>query len=366
MKTLGELPFATADLPGVGGQIGPEPEDFRVDELPAYLPSGSGDHVYVRVRKRELTTQSAVALLARAAVVKERDIGHAGLKDKHAVTTQWFSLPKTPLAPERWSLPVGLELLEVSQHVNKLRTGHLRGNRFTLALTGVDNAALVRARAILDRLAQSGLYNYFGQQRFGVRGDNLQRALGWLRGQERVARHQVRFLSKLYPSVIQSEVFNRYVVLRIAHGLQQPLPGEVVRLEGSGSMFVVEDPEREASRLVARDIHLTGPITGPKMKKAERSARELEDRAIRETGLEPADIDALGRHAAGTRRDLLVFPGQTEVTWEGDRLVISFELPAGSYATVLVREVTRSDGESASAETASSPPSSEDPALDDD
>jgi tRNA pseudouridine13 synthase len=346
MKAIGELPYATADLPGVGGLIGPEPEDFRVDEIPAYAPSGSGDHVYVRIRKRGLTTQSAVALLARAAVVKERDIGHAGMKDKHAVTTQWFSLPRTPLAPERWSLPVGLELVEASRHVNKLRTGHLLGNRFTIALTGVDNAGLVRASAIMDRLAQSGLYNYFGQQRFGMRGDNMARALAWLRGEERVARHQARFLSKLYPSVIQSEVFNRYVVLRIGHGLASLLPGEVVRLEGTGSMFVVEDPEREASRFAARDIHLTGPITGPKMLRAQRSARELEERALREAGLEPADLDALGRHVPGARRDLLVFPKNVDVSWQGDRLTISFDLPAGSYATVLVREVTRIEGES--------------------
>ncbi|HVJ14668.1 MAG TPA: tRNA pseudouridine(13) synthase TruD [Polyangiaceae bacterium] len=357
MKALGELPYATADLPGVGGQIGPEPEDFRVDEIPAYLPSGSGDHVYVRVRKRGLTTQSAVALLARAAVVKERDIGHAGMKDKHAVTTQWFSLPRTPLAPEKWSLPVGLELLEASRHVNKLRTGHLIGNRFTIALTGVDNAGLVRAQAILERLAQNGLYNYFGQQRFGMHGDNMTRALAWLRGEERVARHQARFLSKLYPSVIQAEVFNRYVVLRIQHGLQQLLPGEVVRLEGTGSMFIVEDPEREGSRFAARDLHLTGPITGPKMLRAQRSAREIEERALREAGLEPADLDALGRHVPGSRRDLLVFPKNVDVAWVGDRLAFSFELPAGSYATVLVREVTRAD--------TPTPPPAEDSGSDD-
>ncbi len=357
MKALGELPFATADLPGVGGRIGPELEDFRVDEIPAYLPSGAGDHVYVRVRKRGLTTQSTVALLARAAVVKERDIGHAGMKDKHAVTTQWFSLPRTPLSPERWSLPAGLELLEASRHVNKLRTGHLNGNRFTISLIGVDNAALVRAQAILQRLAQSGMYNYFGQQRFGMHGDNMARALAWLRGEERVARHQARFLSKLYPSVIQAEVFNRYVVLRSAHGLEQLLPGEVVRLQGTGSMFIVEDPERESSRLAARDIHLTGPITGPKMLRAQRSAREIEERALREAGLEPADLDALGRHVPGARRDLLVFPGQVEVTWQGDRLVISFELPAGSYATVLVREVTRAES--------ASPPAPEEAGTDD-
>jgi tRNA pseudouridine13 synthase len=249
---------------------------------------------------------------------------------------------------------VGIEIVEASRHTNKLRTGHLIGNRFTIALTGVDNAGLVRAQAVLDRLAQSGLYNYFGQQRFGTRGDNLARALAWLRGEEQVARHQARFLSKLYPSVIQSEVFNRYVLLRIASGPERLLPGEVVRLSDSSSMFVVEDPDRESSRLQTRDIHLTGPIIGPKMLRAQRSAQELEERAVRETDLESADLEALGRHVPGSRRDLFVFPAGVEVTWHEDRLVLSFELPAGSYATVLVRELTRAETGAGRAEERSS------------
>jgi tRNA pseudouridine13 synthase len=338
-----ELPLSTADLPGVGGKLGREPEDFQVDEVPAYLPSGTGEHVYVRVRKRELTTRAAVGMLARAASVRERDIGYAGLKDKHAVTTQWMSLPQSPLSPESWKLPPGLELLEASRHNNKLRTGHLNGNRFTIGLVGVDDAGLVRARAILDRLVRDGLYNYFGDQRFGASGDNLVHALAWLRGTERVPRHRERFLGKLYPSVIQSEVFNRYLTLRAAQGLDKLLPGEVVRLDGTGSVFVVEEAEKEQSRFVARDIHPSGPIVGPKMRRAARLALDLEERAIAEAGLTSADIEALGRHVPGTRRDLLVFPKSAEVAWRDDRLVVSFELPAGSYATVLIRELIRKD-----------------------
>ncbi len=354
MPTPLELPFATADLPGVGGRIGAEPEDFRVDEVPLYFPSGEGEHWYVRIRKRRLTTRAAVAQLARAAGVRERDVGAAGLKDKHAVTTQWLSLPRTPLSPERWTMPEGIELVEFSRHNNKLRTGHLTGNRFTIGLVGLDNAALVRARAILDRLVRSGLYNYFGEQRFGMHGDNLERALAWLRGDERLPRHQERFLTKFYPSVIQSEVFNRYVTLRAARGLEQLLPGEVVRLDGSGALFVVEDPEREAPRLEARDVHLSGPLVGPKMLRAQRLASELEQRAERDAGLSPNDVTELGRHVPGGRRDVLVFPKQAELVWRDDRLVVSFELPAGSYATVLVRELTRAEPNQESAEE--SPP----------
>jgi tRNA pseudouridine13 synthase len=338
-----ELLLSTADLPGVGGSLGREPEDFQVDEVPAYAASGAGEHVYVRIRKRELTTRAAIGMLARAASVRERDIGYAGLKDKHAVTTQWLSLPKSPLSPESWKLPPGLELVEVSRHNNKLRTGHLSGNRFTVGLVGVDDAGLVRARALLDRLERDGLYNYFGDQRFGSDRDNLSHALAWIRGTERVPRHRERFLSKLYPSVIQSEVFNRYLTLRAAHGFEKLLPGEVVRLDGTGSLFVVEEPEKEQPRLAARDIHPSGPIVGPKMRRAARLASDLEERAIAEAGLTSTDIETLGRHAPGTRRDLLVFPKDVEVSWSGDRLVVSFELPAGSYATVLIRELIRKD-----------------------
>jgi tRNA pseudouridine13 synthase len=338
-----DFPLSTADLPGVGGALGREPEDFQVDEIPAYTPSGSGDHVYVRIKKRALTTRAAVGMLAKAAGVRERDIGYAGLKDKHAVTSQWISLPKSPITPESWKLPPGLELLEVSRHNNKLRTGHLSGNRFTIGLVGVDDAGLVRASALLDKLERDGLYNYFGEQRFGAGGDNLSRALAWLRGEERVPRHRERFLSKLYPSVIQSAIFNRYLTLRAARGLDQLLLGEVVRLDGTGSWFVVEEPEKEQPRLVARDVHPTGPIVGPKMRRATRLAQELEERANAEAGLTSTDIEALGRHVPGTRRDLLVFPKGAEVAWRGDRLVVSFELPAGSYATVLIRELIRKD-----------------------
>ena len=123
-------PFCTSALPAVGGAIGPEPEHFRVDEIPAYAASGEGEHCYVRIEKRLLTTPEAVKLIAEVAGVDARDIGYAGLKDKHAVTTQWLSLPKKSVPAEQWKLPDRLRVLESSFHANKLRTGHLTGNRF--------------------------------------------------------------------------------------------------------------------------------------------------------------------------------------------------------------------------------------------
>ncbi len=333
-------PFWTTALPGIGGRIGPLEEDFVVEEIPAYTPSGSGEHWYVRVQKRGQNTRDAALALSRAARVGERDVGYAGMKDKHAITTQWFSLPGASAPPDTWSLPEGLSLLEVSRHANKLRTGHLRGNRFRIAL--VETSETGAARALLEHLSQHGLANYFGPQRFGHEGRNLGEALAWLRGETRLPRSRERFLTKLYPSVVQSEVFNRYVTRRLELGREALLAGEVVRIEDSSAHFVVEDVEREAPRYAASEIRLTGPLPGPKLRRGIGRALELELEAERATGLGEKELASLAPHAPGTRRDVLVFPRGVSVDATADRLVLGFELPAGSYATELVRELSRS------------------------
>ena len=336
-------PLRTADLPKVGGSLGPNPEDFVVDEIPAYLPSGQGEHVYVRVKKRLMTTRDAALALSRSAHVSERDVGYAGMKDKHGVTTQWFSLPRTARDPEHLALPPELEVLEVSRHGNKLRTGHLRGNRFALGIVDVPPGGIERARALLERLVEQGLFNTFGAQRFGRDGENLATALAWLRGETSLPRSRERFLSKLYSSAIQAEAFNRYAIARAELGLGRLVPGEVVRLGGSGSFFVVERPENEVPRLLAGDIALTGPLPGPKLRPtATGDGLELEKQVLEELGLGAEELRTLSAHAPGTRRDLVVRPEHTDVRGEDDRLVIRFELPSGSYATEVLRELLRS------------------------
>jgi tRNA pseudouridine13 synthase len=339
-------PLWTTALPGTGGAIGDSLEDFQVDEVPAYLPSGAGEHVYVRVQKRGMTTRDAVLALSRAASVPERDIGYAGMKDKHGVTSQWLSLPGSAKAPDTWVLPPELTVLESSRHGNKLRTGHLRGNRFRIGLTGTVPGAAENARAILALLRERGHANYFGAQRFGREGRNLVDALAWLSGERRLPRGRERFLVKLYASVVQSEVFNRYATRRIELGVERILAGEVVRLAGAGASFVVTDPVVEQPRLTARDLCLTGPMPGPKMRAAAAAALELEMTVLAELGLTEAALNELGRHAPGTRRDLLVPLEEARVSEEGDRLVLEFGLPAGSYATGVVRELTRSGADS--------------------
>lgn len=334
-----EPPVCTADMPGTGGTIGREPEDFRVDEIPAYSPTGEGEHRYVRIEKRLMTTPEAVRIIAEAAGVEPRDIGYAGLKDKQGVTTQWLSLPRKSAEPEQWVLPAGLRILESSFHGNKLRTGHLSGNRFAINIVDVGADASDRARALLDRLTSHGVPNYFGAQRFGRGGENVPRALEWIRQGAR--RRLSSFLLKLYPSVVQAEVFNRYLTLRQDAALAPLLNGEVVRLEGSGAVFCVEDAAQELPRLERREIHRTGPMLGPKMRPARDEPARLEAEAMRAVSLEEAALETLARFAPGTRRDLLVYPQEARFTADGPRLRLEFALPAGSYATVLVREFTR-------------------------
>lgn len=334
-------PVLEPELPPVGGRVGPEPEDFQVDELPAYAASGQGEHQYVLARKRLLTTPELVRRLARACGVNERDVGYAGMKDKYAVTTQWLSVSTKTQLTTALDLGPGVELLQVTRHDNKLRTGHLLGNRFTITLVGVHEQALERARAIADGLRREGLPNYFGAQRFGHAGRNLTDAISWLR---RGARGRNRFEQKLFPSVVQSELFNRYLSARLALGARQLLEGEIVRLEGAGAMFRVEDVAAEQPRLDARDLHLTGPMLGPKLRPAAGRALELEQRITAELGLDPALLDALGRHAPGARRDLFAPLKDLSIEAARDRaepaLRLSFSLPAGGYATEVLRQLT--------------------------
>lgn len=338
-------PIATSDLPGTGGAIGPEPEDFQVDEIPLYAFSGEGEHLYVRVRKRLLTTREAVTRIARAAGVPQSEIGTAGMKDKHAVTTQWMSLPARRAKPfGEWQMPEGVEVVESTRHGNKLRTGHLKANSFRIRIVDTEPDAESHAAAIAARLRERGLPNYFGAQRFGRDGGNIADALAWLSGEARGERsRRPPFERKFFASVVQAEVFNRYVTARLERSLERPLAGEVVRLEGTGSLFAVEDPEHESPRWASNDIHPTGPMIGPKMKKAHGEALALEEAAAASVGISPGILAELARHADGTRRDVVVkIPMlRLEIEPSGRAFVIELELPAGSYATQAVREFSR-------------------------
>ncbi len=338
-----QLPFDHHDLEAIGGHIGPAPEDFVVDEVPLYAASGQGDHWYVRLRKREATTMELRGAVAEAAGVAAGDVGYAGMKDKHAVTTQWLSVPTVRARPpESWQLPESFSLLEVSRHNNKLRVGHLEGNRFKIRLVALDARAPALIEPFFARLAAAGLSNYFGAQRFGSGQQNLDSALFALRRGRLGPRAGTR--GKFMASVIQSEVFNRYAMERLALGRDRVLVGDVLRFSDGRAMFTAEDAEREQARLDRGELRLTGPMVGPKMKTSGGEPRRLEQAALDSLGLDEPALRALGRWAPGTRRDLLLWPGELahEAAPDGS-LTVQFSLPAGAYASLVIQTLTRRD-----------------------
>jgi tRNA pseudouridine13 synthase len=165
------LPYLTADQPGIGGRLKVEPEDFVVEEVPLYLPGGQGQHVYFEIEKRGLSTNAAKRKIARALGVSPHAIGYAGLKDAQAVTRQTLSIDSiTPEAVEALDLP-NIKILRVSRHKNKLKVGHLAGNRFIIKVRDVTEDSLTTAQTIVDTLANTGVPNFYGTQRFGNRSN---------------------------------------------------------------------------------------------------------------------------------------------------------------------------------------------------
>jgi tRNA pseudouridine13 synthase len=344
----------TRDLPGTGGLHKASPEDFIVDELPAYAPSGEGAHTFVHFEKRALTTAEAVNRLCRALDVSQKDAGVAGQKDRQALTRQWISLPGVDPALALAATVDGIRVLEAVRHPHKLRTGHLAGNRFTLTLRGVGAAALERAQAILDRLATVGLPNYFGQQRFGVRGDNAARGKSLLAPptpgdatrRPRIPGTERRMLVSAY----QAELFNRYLDARIDDDLVgTALVGDVLKKTDTGGLFTADEVAiaDAQARLAAHAVVVTGPMYGHKMMSPPPGtpSRAREDAILSgefDDGVGAEAFKVMGKLAEGTRRPLVVPLGAPSVRpADDDALILEFALPSGSYATVLLAEVVK-------------------------
>jgi len=339
------LPFLTADLPGSGGTLRTAPEDFRVDEVPAYLPSGSGPHLYLRVEKRGRTTRDVLRALSRKLGVPDRDAGYAGLKDRDAVTTQWLSFPVAQ-DPDPASLgEPGLSVLEASRHQNKLRPGHARGNRFRVTVRGGD---LPRARACAEALSARGLPNFFGPQRFGADGSNAavgRALLLGLRTPEAGRAARDRFLRRLCISAFQSELFNRWLEERIGDGLfAVALAGDVLKKLDSGGLFTCQDPAVDGARLARFEISPAGPMFGRKLREASGEPLAREQRLLAAAGIGLADLARGGGEAEGTRRAARL-PVAVELHPLPDGYLACFELPGGSYATVVMRELLKGEGD---------------------
>ena len=308
--------------------------DFVVKEQLGYDMSGDGEFVAVKVRKTDCNTLFVGEQLAKFAGISARNMSYAGLKDRKAVTEQWFSLqmPGQPTPDfSQFSLE-GVEILDVTRHQRKIRIGSLQGNHFEILLRNTEETDELKVR--LDFLAKNGFPNYFTEQRFGRDGNNLAQALRWANGEINVKDRNKR---SFYLSAARSEIFNLIVSKRMELDLaQQILVGDVLQLNGSHSWFVVNESEDLAQlqqRLAQQDVLLTAPLIGEE----EKSAVDFEH----EIFAQHQALFALMRQERmkAARRPILMQPQQFQWQFEPNGLRLQFDLPAGSYATALIREL---------------------------
>lgn len=339
---MAQLPFITPELPGIGGRFKAEPGHFVVEEVPLYEASGAGPHLYVSLTREDWTTRQVAEALARLFGLPVQDIGYAGLKDRHARCTQVFSLPGLrPDDAARIAAALPFRVNWARNHRNKLKIGHLLGNRFRITITDLEvtpQEALARAQKIADVLSRRGLPNYFGPQRFGIQGRNVARGRQALLGQG----PRDRWLRKLLISAYQSYLFNLYLKLRLELGLfGRLLVGDIAKKADTGGLFEVREPQREQPRYERGEIHFTGPLYGYKMWTTTGPAGELEARVLEEAGLTKEDFRR-GR-IAGTRRPGRIWLAGIELALAQDSLQLAFFLPKGAYATAVLREFIKRD-----------------------
>ena len=392
--------YLSSAFPGTGGTIKETPEDFHVEEIPLYHPCGEGEHLYLRIEKTGLTTFDLLQRLARALGIREREIGYAGLKDARATTIQTVSVPAAAEA----QLPAleisGAKLLSAQRHRNKLRPGHLAGNRFTIRVRNPGTDALDRARDILHVLEQTGVPNRFGAQRYGVlenshrigralvRGDfsaaiweiigdparivdprwrqgaelyregRLEEAGAALPGRMREEKRMLhrlqedgnprsavldlpRKLLRLYLSAYQSQLFDRLVEMRL-DSIDLIWLGDLAYKHDNGACFSVTDPEAEQVRAERFEISPSGPLCGYKTKLATAQAGILEESLLEKEGVKLEDFRlGGGLNMEGERRPLRVPLKDVAIEADQGDLSLRFTLPRGSFATSVLAEIMK-------------------------
>lgn len=340
------IPYLTCGMPGIGGVLRAKLADFFVDEIPAYEPCGQGEHTYFRVEKRGISTMMLMKEIAQKLNISIKNISSAGLKDTHAIARQTLCVHNVlPEAIESLAL-ADAQILWVSRHTNKLRTGHLKGNRFTIRIRGVGPTATGIATPILEILERRGVPNAYGEQRFGNRGNNHLIGEYLLRNdREGLLAHGIRHpsykMKAFFVSAFQSSLFNQYLVMRMnTNSMDNVLAGDIARKEDTRGLFTVEDAAVDSLRVKAWEISPTGPIYGYKMMQAADQAGKLEASLLAAKGLSLESFRTV--KAKGTRRPLRYKP--ENLTWHqdgDDALVVAFTAPKGSFATLLLSELMK-------------------------
>ena len=337
------LPYLTAAVPGIGGRIRLEPEDFRVDERPLYLPSGEGEHLYIRVTKRLLSTPDLIRRISSTLGVKVQGIGTAGLKDARAVTTQLVSLHGVPVERVgRLKLDEHILNVEVlGRHRNRLRPGHHAGNRFRLVIRSVDAGAREIVPMILEELSRRGIPNYFGPQRQGKNGDNFQIGAALLG--DRSQREQMSRAKRMwYLNTFQSHLFNRILARRVDR-IDRMLVGDWAMKMDNGACFPVLDAAEEQPRADRFEISPTGILFGSRVSWATDEPGEIEKAVVIEQGSTPERLIEAAKACGfrGERRSLRVPLVSSDWALDGSVLTLTFSLPPGAYATSVLRELMK-------------------------
>lgn len=378
-----QLPYITAELPGIGGVLRAEIDHFVVEEIPLYEPQGEGQHLYVSLTKEGLTTKDVQQQLARLFGLDKGAVGFAGMKDKRARTTQTFSLglghideAQAQEAAQRIGEHLPVTVHWATRHANKLKPGHLLGNRFRIRITQAEGPdVLQRTEAILQRLRETGLPNFFGPQRFGTTGGNVHRGRALLLKRQRI---KDRWLKRFLISSYQSYLCNRYLARRVEMGaFDRLLLGDVAKKYDTGGIFTVSDLAAEQARYAAKEISFTAPMYGTKMRDAENDALVLEESILSEAAVSLENLRSA--RVQGTRRlgRLLVpdaalvhetvghkseppyapaqeneaanvYPSHKKDTKITDTIrpndvIIEFSLPKGAFATTVLREVMKTE-----------------------
>ena len=323
-------------MPGAIGLIRSYPEDFVVEEIPRIHPEGEGGHLWLWVEKRSANTDWVARELAKAVNCARRDVGYAGLKDRHAVTRQWFSVPADDTTVELLDSAdiEGVHVLESHRHTRKLKRGTLNGNRFYLAIRDFSGDADQTGQR-LKQIRARGVPNYFGPQRFGHGGRNVEQGFRLLSKKVRLQRNK----ASIYLSAIRSFLFNQVLAERVRQGTwSSMIDGDLAMLDGTQSIFPCELPDPDIEDRCKRlDIHPTGPLPGKGGTQPLGEMAALE-RDMLQNWPELAEV-LIAQGVKASRRALRLYPADLEWKFAGNGLELTFVLPPGSYATTVLREV---------------------------
>ncbi len=319
------------------------PEDFIVREELLFPLHGTGEHLYLWVQKRDMSGEQLQRAIYTALKLGPKDIGMAGMKDKKAITYQWVSVPrKRAFLLSKLSDP-RLSILNHTLHTKKLRTGQLRGNHFHLVLRDVTGLDLRELSLKISSLNKKGFLNYYGPQRFGKGNSTL------FTGLKLIENARKGIFKKVYPpikrlaiSAVQSAVFNYYVFKRAQKGLiHQVIKGDIV-ITNQGRFIRCDELDNCQALIDSGQAFISGPIIGPKMYKPDSESLDFEKEVFNELGIKPDDFVPFERIAAGTRRPIVVRPGNPGFLMQDEKTMeLNFFLPAGSYATVLLANLSK-------------------------